>query len=56
LYGIDEDTLKNGEQGRNAPDEPAKVLLAVIKTCPSAVIAALTNRAPSGAGIRDPSK
>jgi DNA-binding transcriptional regulator YiaG len=31
LYGIDEDTLKNWEQGRNEPDGPAKVLLAVIK-------------------------
>jgi DNA-binding transcriptional regulator YiaG len=54
LYGIDEDTLKNWEQGRNAPDGPAKVLLAVIKTCPSAVIGALTTRPPSGAGIRHP--
>jgi DNA-binding transcriptional regulator YiaG len=56
LYGIDEDTLKNWEQGRNAPDGPAKVLLAVIKTCPSAVIAALTTRPPSDAGVRHPSK
>ncbi len=55
LYGIDEDTLKNWEQGRNAPDGPAKVLLAIIKTCPSAVIGALTTRPPSDAGIRHPS-
>jgi DNA-binding transcriptional regulator YiaG len=42
LYGLDEDTLKNWEQGRNVPDGPARVLLGVIKSCPSAVIDALT--------------
>jgi DNA-binding transcriptional regulator YiaG len=42
LYGIDEDTLKNWEQGRNRPDGPAKVLLAVIASCPSAVVQART--------------
>jgi DNA-binding transcriptional regulator YiaG len=42
LYGLEVDTLKNWEQGRNAPDGPARVLLSVIERCPHAVIEART--------------
>ena len=42
LYGLDVDTLKNWEQGRNQPDGPARVLLNVIEKCPEAVLATLT--------------
>ncbi len=42
LYGLEVDTLKNWEQGRNVPDGPAKMLLGVIDRCPQAVIAART--------------
>lgn len=38
LFGVDVDTLKNWEQGRNIPDGPARVLLSVIDHCPHAVI------------------
>lgn len=42
LYGLEVDTLKNWEQGRNVPDGPARVLLSVIERCPYAVIDART--------------
>jgi transcriptional regulator with XRE-family HTH domain len=42
LYGLDVDTLKNWEQGRNVPDGPARVLLRVIEHRPDAVIEART--------------
>lgn len=40
LYGLEPDTLKNWEQGRYAPDGPARTLLMVIEKCPHAVISA----------------
>ena len=45
LYGIEIDTLQNWEQGRNAPDGPAEMLLRVIDRCPHAVIEARSYRA-----------
>jgi DNA-binding transcriptional regulator YiaG len=45
LYGLEVDTLKNWEQGRNDPDGPARILLQVIEQNPMAVIDA---RLPSG--------
>jgi DNA-binding transcriptional regulator YiaG len=42
LYGLEIDTLRNWEQGRNVPDGPAKVLLSIIDRCPHAVIDART--------------
>jgi DNA-binding transcriptional regulator YiaG len=41
LYGLELNTVKNWEQGRYEPDGPAKVLLSVINSHPSAVIDAL---------------
>jgi DNA-binding transcriptional regulator YiaG len=38
LYGLETDTVKNWEQGRNIPDGPARVLLGVIDRYPQAVI------------------
>ena len=42
LYGLDVNTLKNWEQGRNAPDGPARVLLNIIEKHPEAELATLT--------------
>ncbi len=44
LYGLEVDTVRNWEQGRYAPDGPAKVLLSVIDSDPEAVIRALLRR------------
>jgi putative transcriptional regulator len=43
LYGLEVATLKNWEQGINAPDLPARILLEVIDRCPHAVIEARTS-------------
>jgi transcriptional regulator with XRE-family HTH domain len=40
-YGLEVDTIRNWEQGRNEPDGPAKVLLNVINHEPEAVVGAL---------------
>ena len=42
LYGFAVETIKNWEQGRYAPDGPARVLLTVIDRFPHAVINART--------------
>jgi DNA-binding transcriptional regulator YiaG len=43
LYGLELDTLRNWEQGRNIPDRSTMVLLKVIERCPDAVLEALTD-------------
>jgi DNA-binding transcriptional regulator YiaG len=43
LYGLEVDTLRNWEQGRNIPDRSTMVLLRVIERCPDAVLDALTD-------------
>jgi len=43
LYGLELDTLRNWEQGRNIPDRPTRVLLKVIERSPDAVLEALTD-------------
>jgi DNA-binding transcriptional regulator YiaG len=43
LYGLELDTLRNWEQGRNVPDRSTMVLLKVIERCPDAVLEALTD-------------
>jgi DNA-binding transcriptional regulator YiaG len=43
LYGLEVDTLRNWEQGRNIPDRSTMVLLRVIEQCPDAVLEALTD-------------
>jgi DNA-binding transcriptional regulator YiaG len=43
LYGLEVDTLRNWEQGRNIPDRSTMVLLKVIERCPHAVLEALTD-------------
>ena len=43
LYGLELDTLRNWEQGRNVPDRPTRVLLKVIERSPDAVLEALTD-------------
>jgi putative transcriptional regulator len=43
LYGLELDTLRNWEQGRNVPDRSTRVLLKVIERCPEAVLEALTD-------------
>jgi DNA-binding transcriptional regulator YiaG len=43
LYGLELDTLRNWEQGRNIPDRSTIVLLKVIERCPDAVLEALTD-------------
>jgi putative transcriptional regulator len=42
-FGLSLDSIRNWEQGRRAPDGPAKVLLAVIAKHPKAVIDALAD-------------
>ena len=42
LYGLDVNTLRNWEQGRNVPDRSTTVLLKIIDTNPDAVLQALT--------------
>jgi putative transcriptional regulator len=43
LYGLELDTLRNWEQGRNIPDRSTMVLLKIIERCPDAVLEALTD-------------
>jgi DNA-binding transcriptional regulator YiaG len=43
LYGLEVDTLRNWEQGRNVPDRSTMVLLKIIERCPHAVLEALTD-------------
>jgi DNA-binding transcriptional regulator YiaG len=43
LYGLELDTLRNWEQGRNVPDRSTMVLLKVIERYPDAVLEALTD-------------
>jgi len=43
LYGLELDTLRNWEQGRNVPDRPTRVLLKLIERSPDAVLEALTD-------------
>jgi DNA-binding transcriptional regulator YiaG len=43
LYGLELDTLRNWEQGRNVPDRSTMVLFKVIERCPEAVLKALTD-------------
>ena len=43
LYGLELDTLRNWEQGRNVPDRSTMVLLKVIERSPDAVLEALTD-------------
>jgi DNA-binding transcriptional regulator YiaG len=47
LYGLEVDTLRNWEQGRNAPDRATVVLMKVIETDPDAVLRALTGESGS---------
>jgi DNA-binding transcriptional regulator YiaG len=42
LYGLEVDTVRNWEQGRNIPDGPARILLGIIDRCPQAVLATTT--------------
>jgi DNA-binding transcriptional regulator YiaG len=51
LYGLEVETLKNWEQGRNVPDGPTRVLLGIIDRCPHVVLEA---RAKSKPGTRWP--
>jgi DNA-binding transcriptional regulator YiaG len=43
-FGLPLDTLQNWEQGRNAPDAPAQLLLKLIEEYPISVESVLTNR------------
>jgi DNA-binding transcriptional regulator YiaG len=54
LYGLEVDTVRNWEQGRYAPDGPAKVLLSVIDSDPEAVIRALLRRQTSDKAPKKP--
>jgi DNA-binding transcriptional regulator YiaG len=47
LYGLEVDTLRNWEQGRNAPDRATVVLMKVIETDPDAVLRVLTGESGS---------
>jgi len=45
-FGLEVDTIRNWEQGRNAPDPSARLLLKIIDSCPEVIEAALTSREP----------
>ena len=48
LLGINKDTLQNWEQGRRAPQGPAKVLLRVAAAFPDTLLAVNSGGTPKG--------
>jgi DNA-binding transcriptional regulator YiaG len=43
-FGLEVDTVRNWEQGRNTPDQSTRLLLKIIESYPEVVEAVLTNR------------